>query len=116
MLTFEKDFEGRANTPQAATNYHTQIIHSSTRDNNLYTDDVPESSKAQHWMIILTALRRGPVTTLMAREELGVQAVAQRVMDLRMMGYHITTRRIWQEDSSGRHHRIGQYVLLGGAT
>ena len=115
MLTFENDFEGRANAPQAHTNYLQQIIQPCSSGNNKYTDDVPETSKERHWKIILDALQLGPVTTLMAREELGVQAVAQRVMDLRSKGYAITTRRIWQVDSAGRRHRIGQYVLQGGA-
>lgn len=115
MLTFEINFEGRAHAPQANTNTLPRIIPPRLREDNLYTDDVPETSKERHWKILLAALQLGPVTTLMAREELGVQAVAQRVLDLRSMGYAITTRRIWQVDSAGRRHRIGQYVLQGGA-
>ncbi len=115
MLTFEDGFGGRANAPHAKTNFHDEIITTGTTSHNDYPDGVPESSKVRNAAILLAALRHGPVTTLMAREELGVQAVAQRIMDLRGMGNQIVTRRIWQEDSAGRRHRIGQYVLLGGA-
>ncbi len=115
MLTFEDSFGGRANAPHAKTNSHDEIINAGVPSHNDYPDGVPESSKVRNAAILLAALRRGPVTTLMAREELGVQAVAQRIMELRMKGYHIVTRRVWQGDSAGRQHRIGQYVLIGGA-
>lgn len=115
MLTFEDGFRGRAHAPHAQTTLRNEIITATPPAHNDYPDDVPESTKAHHWVILLAALRRGPVTTLMAREELGVQGVAQRIMDLRGMGYQIITRRLWEEDSAGRRHRIGQYVLIGGA-
>lgn len=115
MLTFENSHGGRANAPHANTNSHDEIITAGAPSHNDYPDGVPESSKMRNATILLAALQRGPVTTLMAREDLGVQAVAQRIMELRMTGHPIVTRRVWQEDSSGRQHRIAQYVLLGCA-
>lgn len=115
MLTFEDGFGGRANAPHAKTDSHDRIISARAPSHNDYPEGVSESSKVRNAAILLAALQRGPMTTLMAREELGVQAVAQRIMELRMMGHPIVTRRVWQQDSAGRQHRIGQYVLLGGA-
>lgn len=62
---------------------------------------------------ILEALREGPLTTLEARERLGIMHPAARVMELRDAGFHIETLRQWEADTTGREHKQAQYVLLG---
>lgn len=60
---------------------------------------------------ILNALRQGPVDTVYAREVLGQQGVAVRVLELRRRGYQIETRRRRVVDSRGRERTIALYVL-----
>jgi Helix-turn-helix domain len=63
---------------------------------------------------LLSALRRGPITTFQARQLLDIPHPAGRVQNLRDAGYHIVTH--WCDDlsSAGRKHHVARYVLMGG--
>lgn len=54
------------------------------------------------------------LTTLQAREELGVMSPAPRVLELRRMGYNIVTKRRYERDITGRNHYQAEYVLMAG--
>lgn len=57
------------------------------------------------------------LTTLQAREELGVMSPAPRILELRRMGYNIITYRQYKRDITGRNHYQAEYVLMvGGAS
>jgi hypothetical protein len=76
--------------------------------------DIPAQSKLKQRLILLAALRIGPVSTLHAREVLGVQHPAGRVHELRQQGNSISTVKAWQQDQEGRRHLVASYVLNGG--
>lgn len=76
---------------------------------------IPANSKQKHRLILLAALRTGPVSTLQAREVLGVQHPAGRVHELRQQGNPIRTVKAWQHDLDGRRHLVANYVLIGGS-
>jgi hypothetical protein len=64
---------------------------------------------------ILERLPQQPLTTVQARDELNVMAPAARIFELRYnYGFNIVTNWIVSVDSSGRKHRMAQYVLLSG--
>jgi len=57
------------------------------------------------------------LTTLQAREELGVMSPAPRVFELRGIGHKIITHRRYDRDITGRNHYQAEYVLMtGGAS
>ena len=64
---------------------------------------------------LLQALRRAPVSTIVARRELDILSPASRIIELRQRGFDIET--FWQHEATdcGRTHRIGLYVLRGEA-
>lgn len=64
---------------------------------------------------LLQALRRAPVSTIVARRELDILSPASRIIELRQRGFDIET--FWQHEATdcGRTHRIGLYVLTGEA-
>ena len=62
--------------------------------------------------LLLDHLKKGPLTTIQARDELGVMSPAPRVMELRRQGHNIITLRTETVDRTGTKHREGQYVLL----
>lgn len=72
-----------------------------------------KKTKARHQEVILEALRLAPVTTLYAREHLGIQGVAPRILELRRAGWPIATYRHRTCDEHGRQHTVAMYVLQG---
>ncbi|CAJ0867833.1 hypothetical protein R20233_01448 [Ralstonia sp. LMG 32965] len=74
------------------------------------TQSSPNSNAAQRDRI-LTALRKGPLTTLQARSELDTLHPAARVQELRADGHLITTVWTWDFGASGFPHRVARYVL-----
>jgi len=52
------------------------------------------------------------ITTLQARNELGIMHPAGRVRALREVGNDIATYWQWQADATGKKHRQALYVLL----
>lgn len=81
---------------------------------NLFTPS--NNTKKKHQKLILNALHLGPVTTLYAREKLGIQGVAPRILELRRAGWLIATRRRRVFDEHGRVHSVAEYALetIGG--
>ncbi len=73
------------------------------------------AAKARQQALILEALRTGPLSTIDARERLGVMNCSQRVGELKRAGYAITTDRQTIFDSEGRPHRSALYRLRGAA-
>lgn len=69
--------------------------------------------KARQQRLILEALREGPLSTIDARERLGVMHASGRVMELRRAGWQIETVRQIVFDSEGRPHRSGMFRLRG---
>lgn len=72
-----------------------------------------EQFKIRQRLALLTALKSGPVTTLQAREQLGIQHPAGRVLELRESGIYIQTLKTWETDISGKSHLVAQYALGG---
>lgn len=73
-----------------------------------------ENAKARQRATLLAELRQGPVTTLHAREALGIMSPAARVLELRRSGLDILTVRAQIVDSSGASHAMARYVLREG--
>lgn len=76
--------------------------------------DPSESVKARQRTALLAALRDGPVSTVHAREVLGVMHPAGRVLELRRSGHAIVTLRRKVVDADGRAHASASYVLRDG--
>ena len=53
------------------------------------------------------------LSTIQARDELGILHPCGRVMELRRRGYRIDTHWIKEPDSNGVLHRIGLYIFQG---
>ena len=79
------------------------------------TFDIGADAKAKQRALILEALRAGPLSTLEARERLGVLHAPGRVLELRKAGFKIETQTSTRFDAEGRPHRCGVYVLTVGA-
>jgi hypothetical protein len=71
----------------------------------------PEASRARQRRAILKALQEGPLSSIVAREGLGIIHPAGRVMELRRQGYPIATHKAWTHDAEGRRHLAGFYTL-----
>lgn len=52
------------------------------------------------------------LTTLQARDELGIMSPASRVLELREQGHRIITHWTTSEDRTGTKHREAKYVLF----
>lgn len=61
---------------------------------------------------LFNVLKKHPVTTLEARQELFIMAPAARVFELKERGHKIITRMV--EATFGSKKKIAQYVLLTG--
>ena len=76
-----------------------------------------DNIRAKQARAILGYMRlHGQISTIEAREVLGVCHVAGRVYDLRRRGHQIQTKRVLEADASGRLHGIALYVLGGAAS
>jgi len=64
---------------------------------------------------LLAALRKHPVSTIFARDELDIMAPAARVLELRYNdGFNIHTHRKTEQTSCGKNHSVAEYVLFSG--
>lgn len=52
------------------------------------------------------------LTTLQARDKLGIMSPASRVLELREQGHHIVTYWTTSFDNAGTKHREAKYVLF----
>lgn len=72
-----------------------------------------DNSRAGQRLAILKYLQEhGSLTTLQARDELGIMSPASRVLELREQGHRIITHWTTSEDRTGTKHREAKYVLF----
>jgi len=72
-----------------------------------------DNSRAGQRLAILKYLQEhGSITTLQAREELGIMSPASRVLELREQDHRIITHWTTSEDRTGTKHREAKYVLF----
>ena len=64
---------------------------------------------------LLARLRRGPIMTVAAIDELGILALSQRVTDLRKAGHSIETEMVEVEKRDGTTARVARYHLRAEA-
>ena len=81
---------------------------------NNTTTQHPRSTAKQR-LAILSYLQQGNrLSTLHAREFLGIMHPAARVMELRADGYNIITHNRQDADVTGTRHQVAEYVLMNG--
>ncbi len=85
-------------------------IHNATTKH--YNKPASNSAGHQRLAILLFLQTSGPLTTLAARQGLGICHPAARVMELRKLGRNIITHWRIDHDSAGVAHRVAEYVLL----
>jgi len=74
-----------------------------------------DNSNAAQRRILEAELRKHPVSTIYARDELDIMMPATRVFELRYdHGLNIQTHWKTLETSSGNKHRVAEYVLFPG--
>jgi hypothetical protein len=73
------------------------------------------SERAKQCREILSHLRAGPLSTLDAREKLGILHPAGRILELKRAGFSITAQRSTVYDSAGRAHASATYHLSSRA-
>lgn len=79
------------------------------------TFDIAADAKAKQRAAVLGALKSGPLSTIAAREQLGIAHPAGRVLELRKGGHAIKTITRTVPDLQGRNHRSAVYVLATDA-
>lgn len=77
-------------------------------------ETIPQSCAKQRHAILSHLQQGNCLTTLCAREELGIMHPAARVMELRADGYNIVTHHRGEYDSTGTWHSVAEYVLMNG--
>lgn len=77
--------------------------------------NIGDDAKARQCSAILAALKVGPLSSLAAREGLGILHPAGRVLELRKAGHRIETVRRTAFDAEGRKHACASYELRGAA-
>ncbi|MEJ1413702.1 MAG: helix-turn-helix domain-containing protein [Candidatus Sedimenticola sp. (ex Thyasira tokunagai)] len=79
-----------------------------------FTTNLATNSTANQCLRILRYLQKNCcLTTITAREKMGIMAPAPRIQELREQGYIIITNRLTLTDALGVHHpRSAEYVLL----
>lgn len=74
-----------------------------------------ESSRLKQQKEILDYLEQGKkLTTIYAREVMGIMHPGGRVLELRKQGYNIVTHRRPGADVAGSNHSVAEYVLMTG--
>lgn len=71
------------------------------------------SSSTQRKRILSYLEKNHRLSTIAAREQLGILHPGGRIMELRKKGYRIDTHWIEEPDSNGVAHRVGLYVYQG---
>lgn len=77
-----------------------------------------QSRAVQRTHLLQWFLHHQRITTLQARNDLGIMHPAARIQELRGAGHDIATYWQWDTDATGKQHKQGLYVLLtnkGGA-
>ncbi len=83
------------------------------RNPSLELDFTPsdKTKQSQQRQILEWLKYVGGISTIDAREGLGILQPAARVFELRRLGYPISTIRDAVEDSAGRVHAVAVYIL-----
>jgi len=75
--------------------------------------ELPTTSASTQRAAIVKDLRQhGSITTIYAREVLGIMAPAPRILELRAEGFLIVTHWTTSKDITGTKHREAKYVLM----
>jgi hypothetical protein len=78
-------------------------------------DQSQNNSTSAQRIRLLAALRKHPVSTIHARDELDIMAPAPRVFELRHnRGLNIQTHWKTEPTACGKDHLVAEYVLLPG--
>ena len=72
---------------------------------------ISADGKAIQRAAVLAALREGPLSSVRAREDLGILHVPARIHELRRAGYDIKTLSRVIVDAAGRPHKCAVYLL-----
>lgn len=75
---------------------------------------VSQSLPVQRAHLLKWLQGRGRITTLQARNDLGIMHPAARIQELRESGYDIATYWQLEADATGTQHKQGLYVLMIG--
>lgn len=84
-----------------------------TRDSTA-NHPVPQSLPVQRTHLLKHLQERGRITTIEARNILGIMHPAARIQELRESGYNIETYWQLEADVTGKRHKQGLYVLMTG--
>lgn len=82
------------------------------KSNNVESYD--NSLLTQHIRILFHFQKNKTLSTIQAREELGILHPCGRIKELRAQGHKIITTWVYESDSNGVRHRIGLYVYIHG--
>jgi len=83
--------------------------HNSTANLRINQSRADQRTRILKW---LQAHKR--ITTLEARNTLGIMHPASRIQELKKAGHDIVTYWQWDTDATGKRHKQGLYILLGG--
>jgi len=100
--------------PSQYVEHNTVIVEAISLHGNSESS-IGESQRTKQRAVILQALCQGELTSVAARERLGVLHPAGRVCELRRAGYKIEMIKRKTFDADGRPHYAGVYVLKSGA-
>lgn len=74
-------------------------------------DFISLDAKAKQRAALFAALMVCPISTVDARDVLGISHPAGRIMELRREGHDIKTLSTYATDAAGHRHRTALYVL-----
>ena len=80
---------------------------------NNTSDFIGDGAKSAQCAALLHTLKQHPVSTVWAREHLGISSPASRAYDLKRRGHQIVTTRSKAQDAQGRSHTTAIYTLAG---
>jgi hypothetical protein len=82
--------------------------------NSTANNKITQSRADQRARILKWLQAHNRITTLEARNTLGIMHPASRIQELRKAGHDIVTYLQWDTDATGKQHKQGLYILLGG--
>jgi len=82
--------------------------------NSTATKPASQSRAAQCAELLKWLQEHGRITTLQARNDLGIMHPAARIQELREAGHNIKTYWQLEADATGTQHKQGLYVLMSG--
>lgn len=106
--TFPAELAGGAGSVRFIKQSNLTTAHSNGQQRSILTDN---SANSQRLAILSYLTHHGAMTTLQARQELGICHPAARVMELRQRGYQIDMVWVVDIDSAGQEHRVARYIL-----